>query len=93
MEARRDFFLLFKEAVNNLAKYSQCKHADIDISVVKSVLVMKIHDDGIGFDTREADSGNGLMNMKKRAQSLKGKLEINSWINKGTTVTLEAAVS
>jgi signal transduction histidine kinase len=54
---------------------------------------MRIHDDGIGFDTQEADSGNGLMNMKKRAQSLKGKLQINSWINQGTTVTLEAAVN
>jgi signal transduction histidine kinase len=92
MEARRDFFLLFKEAVNNLAKYSECKLATIDISVQKSVLIMKIQDDGVGFNVMEADSGNGLSNMKKRAQSLRGKLYIESRESKGTTVTLEAPV-
>lgn len=92
MEKRRDFFLLFKEAVNNLAKYSQCKHASIDISVMKGMLIMSVKDDGIGFNVLEADSGNGLSNMKKRAQSLRGKLVIESVANKGTTVSLEAPV-
>ena len=60
MEQRRDFFLLFKEAVNNLAKYSQCRHATIEISINGLFLTMKIEDDGIGFDVNNADSGNGL---------------------------------
>jgi signal transduction histidine kinase/ligand-binding sensor domain-containing protein len=93
MEARRDFFLLFKEAVNNLAKYSRCRHATIDISVMKSILIMKVQDDGIGFNVQEADSGNGLSNMRKRAQSLRGKLVIESEENKGTSVILEAPVA
>ncbi len=93
MEARRDFFLLFKEAVNNLAKYSGTSWAEIEIRVLKSVLIMRIADTGIGFNTAEADSGNGLANMKKRAQSLKGKLQINSAINQGTTIILEAPVN
>jgi len=93
MEARRDFFLLFKEAVNNLAKYSQCRHATIDISVNKSKLYMKIQDDGIGFDVNSADSGNGLTNMRKRAQTLGGNLQINSVPQKGTVVALDVNVS
>ena len=93
MEARRDFFLLFKEAVNNLAKYSGCRHASIDISVQKSKLIMKIEDDGVGFDVATADSGNGLTNMRKRAQTLGGKLNIQSKKQEGTKVELEVGVS
>jgi ligand-binding sensor domain-containing protein/two-component sensor histidine kinase len=92
MEGRRDFFLLFKEAVNNLAKYSNCRHASIDISVDKSRLVMKIQDDGQGFDVASADSGNGLTNMRKRAQTLGGMLDISSCIDKGTVVILKVPV-
>jgi signal transduction histidine kinase len=92
MEARRDLFLLFKEAINNLAKYSNCTNADIDIRVAKSFLSMRIYDNGVGFRIDEADSGNGLINMKKRAQSLKGTLKIESEINAGTVVTLEALI-
>ncbi|AXY76694.1 hypothetical protein D3H65_23050 [Paraflavitalea soli] len=93
MEARRDFFLLFKEAVNNLAKYSQCKNAVIDISIQKERLIMKIMDDGIGFDVLHADGGNGLFNMKKRAQSLNGGLTIESTPGTGTKVLLDVPLT
>ncbi|NML19969.1 hypothetical protein HHL16_03740 [Pseudoflavitalea sp. G-6-1-2] len=89
MEARRDLFLVFKEAVNNLAKYSYCKNADISLRVIDHTLLLRIEDDGIGFDPNNADSGNGLNNMQKRAQSLKGTLQILSKPGKGTTVLLE----
>lgn len=93
MEARRDFFLLFKEAVNNLAKYSQCRHAIIDISIQRERLIMKIMDDGIGFDVQQADSGNGLFNMKKRAQSLNGQLTMESAPGQGTRVLLDVPLT
>lgn len=89
MEARRDLFLLFKEAVNNLAKYAQCKNAVIDLSIQKDKLLMLIKDDGVGFDPLHADEGNGLLNMKKRAQSLNGTLLIESKPGAGTKVLLE----
>jgi len=93
MEARRDFFLLFKEAVNNLAKYSQCQHAIIDISIQKERLIMKIMDDGVGFDMQQADNGNGLINMHKRAQSLNGTLKIESSPGNGTKVLLDVPLT
>jgi ligand-binding sensor domain-containing protein/two-component sensor histidine kinase len=93
MEERRDLFLVFKEAVNNLAKYSQCKNAQIELRVNKHKLQMMIRDDGIGFDPELADSGNGLNNMRKRAQSLKGKLLIESSADKGSTILLEVPLT
>ena len=93
LESRRDLFLIFKEAVNNLAKYSGCRHAHIAMKLVKKKkLVMLIEDDGKGFNVINADSGNGLINMKKRAQLLRGRLEIKSSAGKGTRVILELPV-
>lgn len=93
MESRRDFFLIFKEAVNNIAKYSRCRRTYIDISVHANRLVMQIRDDGRGFEVQKADSGNGLSNMKKRAESLKGGLLIESIPGMGTKVRLEAPLT
>jgi len=85
---RHDFFMIFKEAVNNLAKYSECKLVSIDIYLKKNDLVMSISDDGKGFDQNTQFDGNGLSNMEHRANSLKATLLIQSEINKGTTVRL-----
>lgn len=88
METRRDVFLIFKEAVNNTAKYSHCSEIKIRISQTNKKLILNISDNGKGFDVKKADSGNGLGNMKKRAESLNGAININSEANKGTSVSL-----
>ncbi len=88
MDKRRDFFLVFKEAINNLAKYSKCKKAIIELHVIKNNLIMKISDDGIGFDISKADTGNGLINMKKRAEALNGSCTISSTIGNGTSLEI-----
>lgn len=92
MEARRDFFLIFKEAVNNAAKYSKCSIITIELSVYGKKLTLSIIDNGIGFDTMNADNGNGLGNMRKRSDALNGILILNSGINKGTHIELQIPV-
>jgi signal transduction histidine kinase len=92
MEARRDFFLIFKEAVNNAAKYAKCANISIELSVIGKKLYLTIIDNGVGFDTATTDNGNGLGNMKKRTDSLNGTLLINSSINKGTHIELQIPV-
>jgi Histidine kinase-, DNA gyrase B-, and HSP90-like ATPase/Histidine kinase len=87
MEQRRDVYLIFKEAVNNLVKYSQCKNALVEIKVNKQ-FELQIRDDGIGFNPDMETSRNGLKNMKNRANDLKGSLKIESGFQKGTSVSL-----
>lgn len=89
MDTRRDLFLIFKEAVNNLAKYSKCSRAFIHFSIKKNQLHMRVRDYGEGFDLQEADSGNGLNNMYKRAENIGAKLVIHSEKNEGTEVILD----
>lgn len=92
MDARRDLFLVFKESVNNLIKYSKCSRAFIHFSLKKGKLHMRVRDYGQGFDMEGADSGNGLNNMKKRAESMGGELRITSEIGEGTEVVLDVRV-
>ncbi len=87
LQYRSDLFMLFKEAVNNLAKYSDAKHAWITLNKSNKTFLLEIEDDGIGFDTQKILHGNGLSNMQERAKNLNGKLTVLSSDN-GTIITL-----
>lgn len=88
MDARRDLFLIFKEAVNNLAKYSGSIEAVVHFSLKNNHLNMRVKDFGKGFDPAAADSGNGLSNMRKRAKNMNALLSIHSAREMGTEINL-----
>ncbi|HYV93033.1 MAG TPA: two-component regulator propeller domain-containing protein [Chitinophagales bacterium] len=92
MEVRKNFYLIFKEAMNNIAKYAEAKNVWIDLRLDHSWLHLKIKDDGKGFAQTKNSHGNGLRNMKHRAELLKGKMEITSEIGSGTMLLLEFPV-
>lgn len=92
METRRDVFLIFKETVNNCAKYSQCSEIKINIKHESKYLTISIYDNGKGFDLLKVDSGNGLGNMNKRAEALHGSLTIKSKEGNGTHTLLTVPV-
>lgn len=90
MQQRRDFFLIFKEAITNAAKYSKCSRVDILLKSHYNNVVLTIVDDGIGFDTTRVTSSNGLKNMKSRAKAMNGSITIDSQLGRGTVITVEA---
>jgi two-component system sensor histidine kinase UhpB len=92
MEQRKNIYLIFKEAVNNAAKYSGTRKIDIDSSIHNKELKLIIKDAGCGFDHHKAKKGNGLGNMMNRAEELGGRLEIGSVPDEGTTITLTMPV-
>jgi len=90
-EIRRNVYLIFKEAVNNIAKYSEASQVEFDFAMKEGSLVMRIKDDGKGFDMESIQaegSGNGLKNMKRRAIEIGGKLDITSQPGIGTSIIL-----
>jgi len=86
MQQRRDFFLIFKEAINNAAKYSACKNVEISLARQDGNIKLSIIDDGVGFDTAKITSSNGIKNMKARAAALHAVIEIKSASGEGTIV-------
>lgn len=85
---RRNLYLIFKEAVTNAAKYADCTEVKLYIGLSKNLLQMTITDNGKGFDPAQAQNGNGLNNMHKRAVEIGGALTIDSQPAVGTTVQL-----
>jgi ligand-binding sensor domain-containing protein/signal transduction histidine kinase len=85
---RRQVFLIFKEAVNNIARHSRASLATVEFSVTQAHLVLQVTDDGIGFDPVAGCEGNGLVNMRKRASDLGGTAVFESLSDHGTTLTL-----
>jgi signal transduction histidine kinase len=92
MAARRNLYLIFKEATNNMVKYAEASKAMFSIKGEQGKLVMLINDNGKGFDSKQETQGNGLKNMKKRASEMGAVLMIDSIPGTGTTIKLEMAV-
>ena len=88
MVERKEFYMIFKEALNNAAKYAQCTEIGILLRKEERFLVMALRDNGVGFDRGKVGSGNGLYNMQNRARKLKGQLAVESAPGAGTRVIL-----
>ena len=88
MDQRRDCFLLFKEAINNIYKHAQAKNVSIKLWVERNNLYMEIHDDGKGFNTSINTNRNGIKNMYSRMEKRKGSIKIKSEQGKGTSTEL-----
>lgn len=89
MQQRKDLLLIFKEAVNNAAKYACCKRLEVSFRRCGDKVVLEVVDDGVGFDMAERRSGNGLSNMQSRSVALDGECRIESALGRGTRVVVE----
>jgi signal transduction histidine kinase len=91
MTYRQHIYLILKESINNLVKYSGATYAGISIQAKGSYLTITIKDNGKGFDIDRLQNGNGLRNMKNRAAQMKADLNIDS-NSQGTTIFLRAKI-
>jgi signal transduction histidine kinase len=96
---RREVFLVFKEAINNIAKHSGATSVDVKLDISRTEVLLEIKDNGVGFENKEPTfedtfssegySGNGLPSMNKRAKAMGGYFAVISEVGKGTTITLK----
>lgn len=94
-EERRHLFLIFKEALTNIARHAGCASVLVRVTVIGHQLRAEINDDGKGFVVFPTSApgangrgGHGLENMQARAAQLGGRLEIDSTAGVGTRLTL-----
>lgn len=87
-DQRKNLFLVFKESVNNAAKYSNARQIEIRLHQQDHALLLSVKDDGRGFDEREIKTGNGLRNMRERAKEINGTITLKSVVDQGTEVSL-----
>ena len=88
-EARRNIFLVVKEAVHNIVKHSGATDVRMRVSFLSEQIEIRIEDNGRGFDTEQSSRfGNGLRNMEKRMNEIGGTFEIWSKAGQGTKVAV-----
>lgn len=85
---RKNLIFIAKEAINNAAKYSQAKHLSISATIQNQEIIMKLIDDGIGFEFGKT-TGNGLKNIENRVKELKGKFALNASPKEGCAIEVK----
>lgn len=86
---RKAVYLISKEALNNIFKYAACCNIYYSLYFKVSKWQLIIKDDGKGFMPAENKSGNGLKNMKDRADEIGANFNIQSQRDVGTIITVE----
>lgn len=89
MAQRRHLLLILKEGLNNSLKYGKAKLITLKVTYKKEWLRVSLKDDGIGFCNSETSAGNGLKNMRERAETIHANFEINSEKNHGAEIIIE----
>lgn len=87
-ETKRNLFFIYKETLNNIVKHAEAKNVDIKLLVEKSSILLSIKDDGKGFNALENFGGNGLKNIRSRANEINANLKFESNPGKGTFLEL-----
>jgi signal transduction histidine kinase len=88
MQVRKNFYLVFKESINNLVKYSGASRVAISLRQENKSIILGIRDNGNGIPVNAETLGNGLMNMKRRAKEIDAELEISSANGEGTGIEM-----
>lgn len=91
-ERRYDLYLIFKELVNNAAKYAMANSITVELGLEGDKVKFYYNDDGIGFEPEKETAGNGLSNIQTRAKNLRGTLVFNSVPGTGTNFLLKFPV-
>ena len=96
-DLRRHVLSIFKEALHNIVRHSECKSVSLQFLLNGDFLEADIRDDGRGFTNAADDStwrrtGSGLINMQQRAVELHGELKIESSPGSGTLLKLRVPV-
>jgi signal transduction histidine kinase len=83
-------YRIIQECVNNSIKHSKANKLDIALINDNEGLHITVEDNGIGFNKNAIEDykGIGLRNIKTRVDYLKGELEIDTKLGKGTLVAI-----
>ncbi|NDY96987.1 7TM diverse intracellular signaling domain-containing protein [Wenzhouxiangella limi] len=92
-EAQLALYRVAQEALSNAIRHAQASEIMLDLRGEEDRVVMRIKDDGNGFDPDSATPGLGLINMRGRMQLVGGRLELRSAPDQGCELRCEVPVA
>jgi signal transduction histidine kinase len=88
-DVRQNVLLMFKEAVHNAVRHAGCTQIDVQWTLSRDILCLRICDDGSGFDPATVERGNGLANLQRRAAEIQATLSLDTAPGASTCVQIE----
>lgn len=85
---KMNLYRILQESCQNIIKHSEAQKANISFFINGKKLYLTVADDGIGIPPSNPKKGIGLKNIKYRVKALNGKLNINSQVNQGTSLSI-----
>ena len=79
-------YRIAQETMHNIITHSQAKKVEVELAADDSQILLRIFDDGVGFDPSHAGAGLGLESMRQRVRAVGGFIEISSSPNSGTRI-------
>jgi Histidine kinase len=89
MDQRRHIYMIYKEAINNIAKHAEATKVNCQLSTKDGVSFIEIIDNGQGFEVEKTFEGNGLKNFKYRSEEQNLRVIVNSEIGSGSRVLIK----
>jgi signal transduction histidine kinase len=86
---RRQIYLIFKEGIHNIARHSCARRVEIELHREADHLLLRLADDGSGFDLQAESEGHGLPSIRRRAASIGAVMEWQSAAGQGTTLRMK----
>lgn len=87
-----NLYRILQESLQNINKYANANRVTVDFVKNGEKIILKITDDGAGFEVATRKKGIGLQNMLSRANECDGEFDIKSNKNKGTTIKITVPV-
>jgi signal transduction histidine kinase len=83
-------FRIFQEILSNVARHSGARCVTLNLQDGPGVAVLKVADDGRGFDLHAIPERKalGLTGMRERALAVSGRVDVQSAPGKGTVITV-----
>ena len=86
---KRKLQLISVEALNNSLKHADCSHINYKINMKNKIINLEFRDNGKGFTLDGNEQGNGIPNMKKYIEELRGSINFESKENSGTIIKIQ----
>jgi signal transduction histidine kinase len=88
LQSSYQLYCIVQESLTNIQKHAQASNVIIEGSIVSGGTILKICDNGRGFNVDRSHPGFGLRNMKERVQCLGGDFNLSSEVGRGTEIKI-----
>jgi NarL family two-component system sensor histidine kinase LiaS len=86
-------FRILQESISNTLRHAKASKLEVLMVKRDDLVILRIVDDGIGFDVNEMKAGSyGMQNMHERAVEVGGTLKVVSVKNQGTRLEVKVPV-